>query len=260
MINWFSFFRFYLFRQNNIYYFNISHLSLIGHIGHIVLIIIDQNLSSWLTLYVSQFLKKLTEPSTLLWMTVQPPGSCLWSHHTCISLLVFSGFTRCMPLLVWPSSRASRQSFQGPKRARKNHSVFTPTQSFPDCFNKMYPFILNSQRSFVFLKEAPCLLLSNLILGIWHCDRQKYCFAWREIQVQSWNNCIIKESLSQDPPVHRSQLHLLSLGLLFFCGTAENALNIRRGLTLAAILAWEVASAVPAKHNAGTDAKERPIC
>lgn len=47
-----------------------------------------------LTLYVSQFLKKLTEPSSRLWMTVQPPGSCLWSHHTCMRRLVFSGFTR----------------------------------------------------------------------------------------------------------------------------------------------------------------------
>lgn len=47
-----------------------------------------------LTLYVSQFLKKLTEPSRRLWMTVQPPGSCRWSHHTCMSRLVFSGFTR----------------------------------------------------------------------------------------------------------------------------------------------------------------------
>lgn len=47
-----------------------------------------------LTLYVSQFRKKLTEPSRRLWMTVQPPGSCLWSHHTCMRRLVFSGFTR----------------------------------------------------------------------------------------------------------------------------------------------------------------------
>lgn len=47
-----------------------------------------------LTLYVSQFLKKLTEPSRRLWMTVQPPGSCRWSHHTCMRRLVFSGFTR----------------------------------------------------------------------------------------------------------------------------------------------------------------------
>lgn len=69
---------------------------------------------SCLTLYVSQFLKKLTEPSTLLWITVQPPGSCLWSHHTCISRLAFSGFTRNMPLAVWPSSRACRQSLNGP--------------------------------------------------------------------------------------------------------------------------------------------------
>lgn len=68
------------------------------------------------TLYVSQFLKKLTEPSTLLWITVQPPGSCLWSHHTCISLLAFSGFTRYMPLAVWPSSRACKQSLNGPEQ------------------------------------------------------------------------------------------------------------------------------------------------
>lgn len=68
------------------------------------------------TLYVSQFLKKLTDPSTLLWITVQPPGSCLWSHHTCISRLAFSGFTRYMPLAVWPSSRACRQSLNGPEQ------------------------------------------------------------------------------------------------------------------------------------------------
>lgn len=71
------------------------------------------------TLYVSQFLKKLTEPSTLLWITVQPPGSCLWSHHTCISRLAFSGLTRYMPLAVWPSSRACRQSLNGPEEKRK---------------------------------------------------------------------------------------------------------------------------------------------
>lgn len=187
-------------------------------------------------------------------MTVQPPGSCLWSHHTCISLLVFSSFTRCMPLLVWPSSRASRQSFQGPKRRGKSFSIYS-TQSLPAYLNKIYPLILNSQISFV-----SCLLLSNLILGIWHCDRLRYSFTWREIQVQSWNNCIIQRSQSQDPPEHRSQLYLLPLGLLFIRGTAGKALNVRRGLTLAAILAWEVASAIPAKHNAGTNAKERPIC
>lgn len=68
----------------------------------------------FLTLYVSQFRKKLTDPSMRRCMTVQPPGSCLWSHQTCISLLVFSGFTRYMPLLVWPSSRACKQSLNGP--------------------------------------------------------------------------------------------------------------------------------------------------
>lgn len=68
------------------------------------------------TLYVSQFLKKLTDPSTLLWITVQPPGSCLWSHHTCMRRLAFSGFTRYMPLPVWPSSRACRQSLNGPDK------------------------------------------------------------------------------------------------------------------------------------------------
>lgn len=75
------------------------------------------------TLYVSQFLKKLTEPSTLLWITVQPPGSCLWSHHTCISRLAFSGFTRYMPLAVWPSSRACRQSLNGPEQKGDNKTV-----------------------------------------------------------------------------------------------------------------------------------------
>lgn len=68
----------------------------------------------FLTLYVSQFRKKLTDPSMRRCMTVQPPGSCLWSHQTCISLLVFSGFTRYMPLLAWPSSRACKQSLNGP--------------------------------------------------------------------------------------------------------------------------------------------------
>lgn len=72
------------------------------------------NTNCFQTLYVSQFRKKLTDPSRRLWMTVQPPGSCLWSHQTCISLLMFSGFTRYMPLCVWPSSRACRQSLNGP--------------------------------------------------------------------------------------------------------------------------------------------------
>lgn len=75
------------------------------------------------TLYVSQFLKKLTDPSTLLWITVQPPGSCLWSHHTCISRLAFSGFTRYMPLPVWPSSSACRQSLNGPGQ-KENKKTF----------------------------------------------------------------------------------------------------------------------------------------
>lgn len=75
-----------------------------------------QNLNTnfFLTLYVSQFRKKLTDPSMRRCMTVQPPGSCLWSHQTCISLLVFSGFTRYMALLAWPSSRACKQSLNGP--------------------------------------------------------------------------------------------------------------------------------------------------
>lgn len=71
-------------------------------------------ISKSLTLYVSQLRKKLTDPSMRLCMTVQPPGSCLWSHQTCISLLVFSGFSRYMLLLVCPSSRACKQSLNGP--------------------------------------------------------------------------------------------------------------------------------------------------
>lgn len=80
------------------------------------------------TLYVSQFRKKLTEPSSLLWITVQPPGSCLWSHHTCMRRLAFSGFTRYMPLALWPSSSACRQSFHGPGSKSKSHQNHAKTK------------------------------------------------------------------------------------------------------------------------------------
>lgn len=46
------------------------------------------------TLYCSQVLKKLTDPSCLLWMTVHPPRSPLCSHQACRRRLVFSGRSR----------------------------------------------------------------------------------------------------------------------------------------------------------------------
>lgn len=103
------------------------------------------------TLYVSQFLKKLTEPSILLWITVHPPGSCLWSHHTCISRLAFSGFTRYMPLLVWPSSRACRQSLKGPE---KKYGQFCPLNP---CYVILVQHCLkNEQREIV--PQRVCIL------------------------------------------------------------------------------------------------------
>ena len=57
-------------------------------------------------------------------MTVHPPGSCLWSHQTCISWLPLSGFRRYMPLVVYPLSRALRQSLKGPARETECWAVY----------------------------------------------------------------------------------------------------------------------------------------